>query len=258
VRGPEQLDQLDRIVDAVRAILGSNAVGAYLHGSLVQGGLKPHSDLDVLVVSQRATTEDEKRGLIARLLPMSGRGDPSGQARSIELTIVVQADVRPWRYPPPMDFIYGDWLRGQFEQGELTPFESPNPDLALVLTMVLRGNAPLFGPPPAELLDPVPREDLMAAIVAGIPGLLADLDDDTANVVLTFARIWLTLATGEIHPKDAAADWALDRLAEEHRPVLARARDVYLGTAQDRWDDLAASIRPHADAVLREIERLRP
>jgi streptomycin 3"-adenylyltransferase len=95
----------------VREVLGQDAVGAYLHGSAVLGGLRPHSDIDVLVVSRRGTTSDEKRALIDRLLPISGRGDPSGRARPIELTIVVESEVRPWRYPPRLDFMYGDWLR---------------------------------------------------------------------------------------------------------------------------------------------------
>jgi streptomycin 3"-adenylyltransferase len=95
-----------------------------------------------------------------------------------------------------------------------------------------------------------------AACLHGIPGLLADLEPDTANVVLTLARIWTTLATGEIRAKDAAADWVLGRLPEEHRAVLRRARGVYLGEAEDRWDDLAAAVPPHADHVVAEIRCL--
>ena len=36
----------------------------------------------------------------------------------------------------------------------------------------------------------------MGAMLGGIDPLLADLDDDTRNVVLTLARIWSTLGTG--------------------------------------------------------------
>lgn len=86
--------------------------------------------------------------------------------------------------------------------------------------MVLIGNHPLFGPAPAEMLDPVPHEDLLRAIVEGVPGLLAELD---------FARIWATFATGQILSKDAAAGWALGNLPEDHRAVLARARAIYVG-----------------------------
>ena len=63
---------------------------------------------------------------------------------------------------------------------------------------------------------------------------------------------------GELRPRsdtDAAADWALARLPEEHRPVLARARGVYLGEEDERWDDLRPRLRPHADFVVQEIER---
>lgn len=249
-------EQATKIVSLVRAVLGSDAVGAYLHGSAVLSRLRPRSDIDVFVVSRRPTTATEKRTLIDGLLPISGRGDPTGRSRPIELAIAVQSEVRPWHYPPTIDFLYGDWMRAEFERGELTPWETPNPDIAPLLTMVLMGNRPLFGPPPAEVLDPVPHEDVVRAVLAGIPGLLADLEGDEANVVLTFARIWVTLATGAILAKDAAADWALERLPVEHRPVLARARSVYLGSDDDRWDDLRPAIRPHVDHVLGQIGRL--
>ncbi|MET8836795.1 DUF4111 domain-containing protein [Micromonospora sp. NPDC004540] len=134
------------------------------------------------------------------------------------------------------------------------------PDLALLITMVLAGDHPLAGPPPAQVLDPVPHPDLVRATVAGIPGLLRDLADDTRNVLLTLARIWTTLATGEIRSKDAAADWALAHLPPEHRPVLRHARELYLHRryAEESWsDELLAQVRPHADQVLAEIDRLR-
>ena len=249
--------QTTRIVSVVREVLGDNVIAVYLHGSSVLGGLHPTSDLDVLVVARLPTTFDEKSALIARLLAISGRGDPSGQSRSVGLEVVVQSDVRPWRYPPRLDLQYGDWWRTEFERGELTPWESPSPDLALLLTMVLLGNHPLFGPPPAEVLDPVPAADLRRALLAVIPALLRDLAGDERNVVLTFARIWTTLGTGRIVSKDRAADWVLPRLPAEHRAVLERAKAMYLeGIATEDWGDLLPRVRPHVDYVLGEIVSL--
>ena len=121
----------------------------------------------------------------------------------MELTVVVRDDVRPWRVPPTEDFLYGEWERAAYEAGEL-PARRPNPDLAPLLTMVLAAGRAAFGPPPATLLDPVPPDDLVRAVVAGIPGLLADLDDDTRNVLLTLARILVTVESGEIVAKDEA------------------------------------------------------
>jgi predicted nucleotidyltransferase len=253
------MDQAEQVIALVRDVLGDEVIGAYLHGSAVVGGLRPGSDIDLLVVTRRPSALDEKRALIARLLPISGRGDPTGRSRSIELTIVVQSDVRPWRYPPPMDFQYGDWWRAEFERGEL-PWKSPNPDLALGLEMVLQANCPLFGPPPAQVFGPIPPADFRRAMLDGIPDLLAWLEGDEANVVLTFARIWTTLATGLIRSKDAAADWAMPLLPPEHRAVLEHARAIYLGEAPDSldsWGDLLPKVRPHADYVIAEIDRLR-
>ncbi|MFJ8505076.1 aminoglycoside adenylyltransferase domain-containing protein [Streptomyces avermitilis] len=43
--------------------------------------------------------------------------------------------------------------------------------------------------------------------------------------MLTFARIWTTLATDQIKSK-AAADWALTLLPPEHRPALEHVRQL--------------------------------
>ena len=85
---------------------------------------------------------------------------PRGRWRRIELTIVVEGEVKPWRFPPSFDFQYGDWLRREFESGNAEPWPTTvNPDLAVLLTMVLLADEPLIGPPPAEILDPVPHRD---------------------------------------------------------------------------------------------------
>lgn len=243
------------VVRLVRRVLGPGVVGAYLHGSAVLGGMRPHSDIDVFVVLRRPTTAEERRTLVGELLGISGVGARPVPARPVELTLVVQDEVRPWRYPPRCEFQYGEWLRDAYEHGEV-PAPEPSPDLAPLITMVLLGNTALFGPPPGEVLDPVPHEDVERAIVAGVPELLADLEHDTRNVVLTFARIWTTLATGVIRSKDAAAAWALEQLPAEHRPVLARARAVYLGEEEERWEDLLPRLRPHAAYVTGVIEEL--
>lgn len=249
------MDQIREVVGLVGDVLGADVVGSYLHGSSVHGGLRPASDLDVLVVSRRRMDDPQRRALLDGLLGISGFEDGM---RPVELVVVVQSEVRPWRYPPIADFLYGEWLRDELETGE-PPGPQPMPDLALLVTLARAGDRPLTGPSPAEVLDPVPHADVVRASVACIPELLDELHDDTRNVLLTLARIWTTLATGEIRSKDAAADWALSRLPPEHRPVLAHARELYLGYryAEESWsDEQAARLRPHVAEVLAEIDRL--
>lgn len=185
------MTQTEQIVRLVRHVFGTDAVGAYLHGSSVLGGLRPRSNLDVLVVSRRRTTPAERRALAGGLLAISGPYPPRGAARPVELVVVAQPEVRPWRYPPRRELLYGEWLCSDFERGD-TPLPEEDPDLAPLITTALLGNAPLFGLPPAEVLDPVPREDLRRGIVHGVPHLLEDLESDTRNVVLSLARMaWM-------------------------------------------------------------------
>jgi streptomycin 3"-adenylyltransferase len=106
------------------------------------------------------------------------------------------------------------------------------------------------------MFDPVPASDLTHAMLAGLDALRGDLYSDTRNVLLTFARMRSTLATGVICSKEAAADWVLAWLPEEHRPVLARARAIYLGQHPEGWDDLKDRLGAHVEYIVAEIRRL--
>ncbi len=248
-------DQLDRTVRLLHDVLGTNAIGAYLHGSAVLGGLRPQSDLDILAVCHRPTTLDTRRRLIDGLLAISSGWPPKAPLRPLELTLVASTEIRPWRFPPSIELQFGEWYRQDLEQGR-EPWDRVYPDLAPLIVMARQGNHPLFGPPPAEVFEPIPRTDLMRAIAGDldvlIPGLHAE---ETRVAVLTFARIWMTVTTGEFATKDAAAAWALPRLPHEHRPVLERARAIYLGHEEDRWDDMRSLLQPYADHLITEITR---
>ncbi|HEX2254513.1 MAG TPA: aminoglycoside adenylyltransferase family protein [Thermoanaerobaculia bacterium] len=249
--------QLEAVLALVQEVLGADLVGAYQHGSAVLGELRPRSDLDVLVVSRRGTTTSERRALVDRLLRISGAPKP-GAPRPIELIVVEERAIRPWRYPPHLDFLYGEWLRPELEAGRLTPGSSTeSPDLAVLITMALAGSRPLVGPPPSEVFAPVPPDDLRRAMVAGVEDLLAELGADTRNVLLTLARIWTTLATGSVVTKDRAADWALPRLPARPAAVLERARAIYLGEVEEDWTDLADEVAPCAQSLVRRIEAVR-
>ena len=187
------------------------------------------------------------------ILPLSGRRAAAGPARPVELTVVVRDDVRPWRVPPIEDFLYGEWERAAYEAGELPQRRhEPGPRAA-----------PDDGPRrPARGLRPAtrraarsrPADDLVRAVVAGIPGLLADLDDDTRNVLLTLARILVTVETGGSSPRTRPRSASCPGSAPGSGSVLERARDAYHGPDYGSFEDLGASVRPCADALIRAID----
>ena len=255
-------EQTERLIDLLRDALGSNLMGIYLYGSAVDGGLKPASDLDLLAVTSRRMTTAQRRRLIDGLRPVSARDARPADWRPVEVTIVARPDVVPWRYPPRLDFQSGEWLRGQFDAGARRPWRSPNPDLAVLIAQVRLAGRPLVGPVASELLPEVPEADLRLALTDEIDSLLGDLGTDTANVLLTLARIWYTLETRAFAAKDVAADWALARLPANRRASLKRARDAYLGLGpgswldQDSWRPQLPAARSTARLTVERIEAL--
>jgi predicted nucleotidyltransferase len=247
---------VDEVRGLVEQTLANAVLGMYLHGSAAHGGLKPASDVDLLVVTSRSLSEVERGSLVAGLLSLSGPG--ADGRRSVELTVVAHSQVRPWRYPPQADFLYGDWLRAEIEaNGPPQPGSMPN--LAIEIPQVLASRNIVSGPDPEVLLDPVPISDTVRGGLDSIPSLLSDLHQDTRNVVLTLARIWATTATGHVMSKESAAKWALDRLPARDRPVLEHALHLYLTSTyaeEAPWtEELRKRVDGHVRAVLGEVER---
>jgi streptomycin 3"-adenylyltransferase len=76
--------------------------------------------------------------------------------------------------------------------------------------------------------------------------LLDDLIGDERNVLLTLARMLVTLETGEILSKDQAARRILPSLRDPDRSVLALATAGYLGECEDDWSRKAEQTRKTA------------
>ncbi len=250
--GDGSIAVLSRLVEGLRPIVPS-CLGGYLHGSSGRNRLQPQSDVDVLVVTGAPLSGGERSGLTTLLLELSGPYPrPAAGARPIELTVVVRSEVRPWRYPPRCELQYGEWLRADVEAGRpMEPFVSP--ELAILISMVLECNAPIFGPPPGDVLDPVPTGDVVRATIAGVPDLLGDLEHDTANVLLTLVRAWHTCVTLALVSKDEAAAWAARRTPAEVGEVVSRALAAYLDGTGHRWGAVDDDTRHAARFLERAI-----
>ncbi|HAT4455392.1 TPA: DUF4111 domain-containing protein [Legionella pneumophila] len=245
--------QIDQCLNLVKEILGQDLLGVYLFGSSILGGLQKYSDIDLLVVSDRSTTHEEKTKLAIKLLQISGVYMKSTKL-PIEMTIVEKAEINPWHYPPNFDFQYGDWLRKQFESGIIEPWPTKEmPDLAILITQVLLASKTLLGADPDQLLCKVPYKDFIIATTDALQNLMSELNSDTRNVLLTFARIWSTVGSDTIRSKPAAANWAIDHLPEKYRPVMKRAKAICKGEEKENWDDIREFIKPCADFIIGQI-----
>ncbi len=253
--GPAQ-SVIDRLTEHLSRDDPGGLLGVYLFGSAMTGGLRPDSDIDLLTVTTRSLSLAERQRLVAFLLRFSGRKATVTPGRPLELTSIVIDDVVPWVYPPVCDFLYGEWLRDEFVDGR-TPERHINPDLAVVVTMLLQHSKVLLGQAPIDLLQSVPTEDLHQSMQDSLNALLDDLEGDERNVLLTLARMTVTLETGQIASKDEAAAQVLRSLEEPHSSVMTLAMDAYRGQVQDDWSERQAQARETAEHLAKRIRDAR-
>lgn len=249
----ETKTQISQCLDLLKDTLGKDLLGVYLYGSAIIGGLHKYSDIDLLVVINRSTTHVEKIHLVTHLLTISGIYMKSAK-KPIELTIVVKSEINPWHYPALFDFQYGDWLRKDFEKNIFEPWPTKiMPDLAVLITQVLLANKIIFGPAPDQLFSKIPYKDFITATIAAIDDLMIELEHDTRNVLLTLARIWSTIETDQIRSKSDAAKWVINKLPDEYRQVIERAKAIHVGEEDEQWQDILVFLQPCALYMLDQI-----
>lgn len=238
-------------------------VGVYLYGSATTTGLRPDSDIDLLILTHRSLTDSERSALVSVLLDLSGwKGHdanfPSAADRQpLEVTSMVLSDLCPIAEAPRCDFQYGEWLREDFVTGML-PKPVHDPDAVALLASAQHSHTVLRGPELDDLLGPVPPEVLRQALLAVVPRVIQDIVGDERNALLTMARIIVTLETGQMTSKDDAAQQVAPKLSGNDRVLLEHARAGYLGEVSDQWKDRSSQVTTLAHTLAELAEQTGP
>ncbi|EGT3573665.1 DUF4111 domain-containing protein [Citrobacter amalonaticus] len=236
-------EQLEKVKAIIERILEEDLLAIHLYGSAVEGGLKPHSDIDLLVTTRVPLTTAKREALMQELLSVSAWPGTSTLWRALEVTVVVHADVVPWRFPPRREMQFGEWLREDIQAGKYEPAQQDS-DLAILLTQARNASIALTGERADSLFEPVPQSDIRETFRQTLMLWQDswDLQGDERNIMLTLARIWYSVATGGFTAKDRAADWLMPYLPDEHASLLATARLDYLGQVSVDWAKIMPAV----------------
>lgn len=250
---PELDDVLARLVAGVEEVLGDAFTGAYLTGSFALGDADIHSDVDWLVVTERAPTAADEAALNA----LHGRlhSLEPHWAQHLEGSYAPRAELRR---PGP-----GRWLF--LDNGATTLEWDTHCNTAVVRWTVRERPFVLAGPDPRELIDPVPADTLRAEARPVPAEYAAWAHEPHAGhasgmsrwkqpyVVLTLCRALHTIETGTVCSKREAGEWAKRTLAPEWRDLIQQALDdrpdPWGRVHQDSTPELVARTRAFADAA---------
>jgi len=219
---PELNAALDDLVTSVQAILGENFVAAYLHGSFALGDFDVHSDADFLIAVQREVSESQ----LAALQAMHGRiyDRESEWAKHLEGSYFPLATLR--RYDPKSEMLW------YLDNTARELIRSNHCNEWVVRWVVLDCGIVLAGPPPDELIDPVPPDEMRAQIRSTMHDWADMLFSDPEQMnnrwyqpfaVLTYCRMLQTLQTGRVQSKLAAARWPKENLDPGWAGLIQRA-----------------------------------
>ncbi len=202
----------------------------HLYGSALQGGLKPLSDIDLLVTVTAPLTDEVRAGLMTEILSVSAWPGTDPALRALEITVLNLSEVKPWRYPARRELQFGEWLRQDILNGIYEPAMT-DPDLAILLTKARMHNMPLLNDDAAAIFDAVPQTDLKRAFSATLAqwNTPEDWENDECNIILALSRIAYTLTSGHIASKADAAAWLAESISDPHlQQLLLAAKHSYL------------------------------
>ena len=247
-------NQAFQVLKVMEELFVDELISVYLYGSAILGGLHIDSDIDILVIVNQHLSETMRSNLTKHLMLISGKIG-CRDIRPLEVIIVNKKVLTSWSFPPKYEYIYGEWLRKQIEDGVI-PQAAYEPDLAICLWQARSCSISLKGPEAIKIIKYIPKKDIKKAIKYSLPSLLVDIKGDERNVLLTLSRMWYTAFTGKVCSKDSAAKWAIPKLPKNLAILLETACKAYLGEYEDYWDNLDKETVLLVKFMQKSIEKL--
>jgi hypothetical protein len=190
------------VVARLRAVLGEALVAVYPMGSLALGGYQPgRSDIDLMAVVEPAPPEPVLRTLAARLSHDELPCPATGLEFVLYPVSVVAAGTVQAGYL--LDLNTGRELRPKVS---LDPGSGPRFWYAIDRSIVYQANVTLFGPPPHQIICPVPFWSLLPVVAESMREHPAELLD---NAVLNGCRALRFRVERRWYAKPVAAEWAI-------------------------------------------------
>jgi Domain of unknown function (DUF4111) len=229
----------------LRRLLGDDLVGAYLVGSGALGGVAAESDVDVVAVCAGDPPDGLRQEIIAGL----GELAMSWPLRGLEFVLYTRAAVvAPARRPRfEINLDLGPRMPSHLS---LDPAADPAHWFLLDLAILRDHGRTLTGPPPGELVGPIPRSWLLEAVRDSLAWHQAN-EPALERSVLNASRGWRFAEEGVWSSKDDAGAWALAR--SDDPATVSAALAIRHGEPSRALDP--ARVRAFQRHVLERVER---
>lgn len=229
---------LEHIASEYKIILDEKLVGIYIHGSLAFGCFNPNkSDIDFLVVVNKAPTIEEKEALIGTLLDSSSKAPQKGY----EMSVVLEKVCRNFVYPTPFELHYSNvhLKRCKDDLREYCTFmKGKDKDLAAHFTIINNVGFTLIGKPISEVFGEVPKKDYLQSIIYDIEEAEEMIKTNPVYIILNLCRVLAYKEEGLILSKEQGGVWGMNNLPVKYKSLISKALDNYQGDKTDKFEGL--------------------
>jgi hypothetical protein len=246
--GPDELPQAcgREAGGLLRRLLGDDLVAAYLIGSGALGGVAPAvSDVDIVAVCATAPGDERRQAVIDGLATLA----MTWPLRGLEFVLYPREAAATPARRPRFEVNLNVGPRMPFHLS-LDPADEPAHWFLLDLSILRDHGRPLAGPPPREVVGPIPRRWLLEAVRDSLTWHQAN-EPNPAQSVLNASRGWRFAAEGVWSSKPDAAAWA--RARSDDPATLEAALAIRAGDPARPLDP--ARVAAFQARVLAEVER---
>lgn len=209
---------LDNLLAEIKQITGDQFVGCYLHGSLAMGSFQPgNSDIDLLVVLNKALSTQQKQRLAALFLSQSKHPYP------VEISFLLASKLKEEKHPFSYLFHYSEYWRERMEVDKeqvVEKSEGHDADLAAHIAVLLDRGIVLEGPPADSVFPAIPKADYISSIQSDYEECLGVYLDKPVYALLNMLRFYWYLKEGCILSKVEAGERAYEDFPESLHPTI--------------------------------------
>ena len=153
--------------------------------------------------------------------------------------------------------------RRAFEQdlsGYCKGMQGVDYDLAAHFTVIRKVGIVLFGSSVREVFGPVPFADYLDSICRDVAGAAQDILHTPLDTALNLCRVLAAAQEGLVLSKAQGAQWGLQHLQGQYRPLLMRAASCYEQGAALAWDsgELEDFARDVLDQIHGRLLKMQP
>ena len=234
-----------------RNILKEKLVGVYLHGSLAMGCFNEQkSDIDLLIVVCDAVSKEEKLSFLAETVRLHAFAPEKG----IEMSIVQEKFLKPFRYPTPYELHFSNAhlaLYHEDKEAYLAKLQGVDPDLAAHAMITRHYGKVLFGKSIPEVFGEVPREDYLHSIRGDIENAAEDILSNPVYITLNLCRVLAYIKESIVLSKKTGAEWAINTLPENLKKTVQAALSSY--ETGEKMETDKSDLQYFAETMLKEI-----